>query len=103
MKINWKSLYKKIPISIQITKKIKHDITWTRPDDSLDHVGITHHDIKHIVLNLSLKPKEAVHTYLHEVLHAVSEEYSVGLTENQVLALEKAVYYMLKPGNVFKE
>lgn len=101
--VNWKALYKRIPIAIQLTKRVKYDVTWTRPDPSLDHIGITHLEAKHIVLNLELKAKEAVHTYLHEVLHAISQEYEVNLSEKQVLALEKALYFVLKPNNLFKE
>lgn len=103
MAINWKKLFKRIPVSIQLTKKVKYDITWARPDPSLDHVGITHLEAKHIVVSLDLKPRAAVHTYIHEVLHAISEEYDANLSEKQVLALEKALYFVLKPGNLFKE
>lgn len=101
--INWSKLYKRIPISVQVTRKVKYDITWTRNDPSLDHMGKTMLDTKHIVLNLDMKPRLATHTYIHELLHAISEEYDVGLSENQVLALEKALYFILKPKNVFKE
>lgn len=103
MAINWKKLFKRIPVSIQLTKKVKYTVLWTRPDPSLDHIGRTHTDSKHIVVDNTLKPKLAVHTYLHEVLHAISEEYEVNLTEKQVLALEKALYFVLKPSNLFKE
>ncbi len=101
--IDWKSLYKRIPVFIQLTKKIKYDVTWTRSDPSLDHIGRTHPDSKHIVVSLDLKPRLAVHTYIHEVLHAVSEEYKANLSEKQVLALEKALYFILKDGNIFKK
>ena len=102
MNVNWKSLFKRIPVSIQLTRTIKYVITWTRSDPSLDHIGRTHTDTKQIVVNMDLKPKMAVHTYIHEVIHAISEEYEVGLTEKQVLALEKALYFILKKGNLFK-
>lgn len=101
--IDWKSYFKRIPISIQLSRKVKYDVTWTRPDPSLDHIGRTHTDTKQIVVSLDLKPRMAVHTYIHEFLHAVSEEYEANLTEKQVLALEKALYFVLKPGNLFKE
>lgn len=101
--VNWKTYFKQIPVSVQLTKKVKYDVTWTRPDPSIDHMGRTHTDSKNIVVSLDLKPRMAVHTYLHEVLHAISEEYVVNLTEKQVLALEKALYFVLKPGNLFKE
>lgn len=104
MRLNWKSLYRRIPSSVQVNKKIKYVITWRRDDPSIDHDGIAYHnDDKFIVLKLELKPKEAVHTYIHELLHAISVQYDVGLTENQVLALEKALHFILKPKNVFKE
>lgn len=101
--INWKYYFKRIPVNVQVSKNVKYDILWTKPDPSLDHVGRTHLDSRHIVVSTELGPRMAVHTYIHEFLHAASEEYEVGLTEKQVLALEKALYFVLKPGNLFKE
>lgn len=101
--VDWGKLFKRIPVSLQLTRGVKYEITWTRPDPSLDHIGRTNPGTKQIVVSLDLKPKLAVHTYIHEVLHAVSVEYGANLTEKQVLALEKALYFVLKPGNLFKE
>lgn len=101
--IDWAKYFKRIPVSVQLTKKVKYDVLWTRPDPSLDHIGRTHTDSKQIIVDNTLKPKLAVHTYIHELIHAISEEYKVGLSEKQVLALEKALYFVLKPVNVFKE
>lgn len=104
MAIKWKSLLNKIPVSVSLTNKVKYEITWRKDDPALDHVGIAYHnDDKFIIINLALKPKEAVHTYLHELLHAISDVYDVGLTETQVSKLEKAVGFILKPNNVFKD
>lgn len=66
-------------------------------------LGETRFDVKQIAIKDDQPPKEKVHTYLHELLHAISDEYEVGLTETQVRALEKAIYYILKGDNVFRK
>jgi uncharacterized protein YpuA (DUF1002 family) len=66
-------------------------------------LGETRFDPKQIVIKDGQAPKDKVHTYIHELLHAISEEYEVNLTENQVRALERALYYVLKSDNVFRK
>lgn len=101
--INWKSLTNKIPHRVQLTRKSHYEVCYidTFVDDSI--LGETRFDRKQIVIKDKQSPKEKVHTYIHELLHAISEEYEVGLTETQVRALEKSLYYMLKTGNVFRK
>lgn len=101
--VDWRKLFKLIPLKVQVGPKSTYDVKWTRDDGTLDHVGITDHNIFNITLNLNLKPKAAIITYLHEVLHAISVAHEVNLTENQILKLERAIYYVLKKGNVFRE
>lgn len=101
--IRWKDFVQKIPSNVQISRKGKYEVVWSdtiKNDD--DVLGETRFDPKQIVIKTSQSPKEAVHTYVHEILHAISEEYHVGLTETQVRKLEKALHYVLKEGNIFK-
>jgi len=101
--INWKALTKRIPHRVQVSRKSYYEICYvdTFVDESV--LGETRFDVKQIVLKDNQPHKEKVHTYLHELLHAISEEYEIGLTETQVRLLEKAVYYTMKPDNVFKK
>lgn len=100
--VNWKSLVSRIPASVAVSRKDTYEVLFSK--DLKQNVGETrispHH--KQIVIQIGLNNKQTIITYIHELLHAVSETYDVGLTENQILKLEKAFYYILKSGNIFK-
>lgn len=100
--VDWKSLKNRIPIRVQLNKNTYYEIVYT--DDFVDGrtIGEMRPAHKQIAIKLGQSPKMTVVTYLHEVLHAVSEEAEANLTENQILALEQVFYYILKSGNVFK-
>ena len=59
--------------------------------------------LKQIVINLNQPIKEAVHTYWHEVIHAISAEYDINLTEKQVRKFEKSLKDVISRGNIFKQ
>lgn len=101
-RINWKKLFKRIPPSVKIGKRT-YEIVWVDEFMGVPKLGETRFDKPQIALLIKQTPKQAVSTYLHEVLHAVSFEENVNLTENQVLALEKSLLYVLKTDNLFKE
>lgn len=101
--INWKALTKRIPHRVQVSRKSFYEICYVDTFVDKNVLGETRFDRKQIVLKDDQPQKEKVHTYLHELLHAISEEYEVNLTESQVQALEKAIYYILKPDNVFRK
>lgn len=101
--MRWIDWLKKIPSAVQLSRKGKYEVVWTDTiKNDTDVLGETRFDPKQIVLKNDQSPKETVHTYIHEVLHAVSAEYDVNLTEAQVRKLEKALYYVIKKGNIFK-
>lgn len=101
--IKWERLLKQIPSSVQVASKDTFEIVWTSEFPDPKVVGEMRLHAKQIVILVELTPKEAVHTYIHELIHAVSDTYGAGLTEAQVGILEKALYFVLKPNNVFKE
>lgn len=101
--IIWKKLVKLIPHFVTIKRKVIYEVMWTEDFLRRDHVGETRFDTRQIVIKTNQTPKETVHTYIHEVLHAVSHEYDAALTETQVLALEKALTMALIKDNIFKE
>lgn len=99
--VDWKKLKRRIPRSVQVGKST-YEVLWT--DDFKDGttLGETRFDPKQIIIKKGLSPKLTVHVYFHEFLHSVSHETGANLTENQVLALEKAFYYFVKVDNLFR-
>lgn len=101
--VDWKKFNRIIPHRVQVARNAFYEILYVDSFVQDDVLGETRFDRKQIVIKDNQTPKEKVHTYIHELLHAVSEEYDVNLTEPQVQALEKALYYILKSDNVFRK
>ena len=95
MKLTWKRFRKNIPQSVKILKAA-YEILWQDELISGANEGETRFSPKQIVLHNNVDNKETTHTYFHEILHAISNEYEVGLTENQVQKLEKALPDFIK-------
>jgi hypothetical protein len=100
--INWNNLKKRIPSRVTIGNN-SYEILFIDEFNSPSTLGETRLEDKQIVLKNGQTPKELVKTYLHECLHAISEEYDVGLTEQQILKLEESLTFILKDGNIFKK
>jgi hypothetical protein len=103
-RVNWKKLKSQIPPRVRIGKR-DVEIVWISDFKNDAQVGEARfeHDVPfQIVLRLDETDKETVHTYLHEIAHAISGEEEMGLTEGQVEKFENSLKYLLKPGNVFK-
>lgn len=94
---------KKIPNKVQLSKRGEYEIVWVDSFKQTDVVGETRFDRKQIAIKNKMSPKSTVITYLHEVAHGLSAEHEIQLTENQILALEKGLYYLLKDSNLFKK
>jgi hypothetical protein len=103
--VNWKKLSKLIPSEVQIASKTFYQVLWVEnfPDDH-NCVGSMDINKKQIIMKIGQSDKEKVLTYLHEVIHAFSDENKMGLTEKQVSIMEKKMlYFWLKKGNLFLE
>lgn len=103
---NWKKKVAEIPSRVQVAPRIFYNIVWQKEivDTKGNHLyGLTDLTNKVITIKMDMPAKLTIETYIHEYIHAVSEEYELGLTENQVLAMEHALPYVLKKGNIFKE
>lgn len=100
--INWTKLKRRIPSKVLIGNTI-YEVLFIDEFKSPSTLGETRLEDKQIILKNGQTPKELVKTYLHECLHAVSEEFEVGLTEQQILKMEEALSCILKDGNVFKK
>lgn len=100
--INWNKLKRRIPSRVTFGNN-SYEILYIEQFSNPLTLGETRLEDKQIVLKTDQTPKELVKTYLHECLHAVSEEYEVGLTEQQILKLEDALQYILRENNIFKK
>jgi hypothetical protein len=99
--IKWKQLLTRIPNTVKFGKTT-YEVLWVDAFTNEKTLGETRFDTKQIIIKTGESAKETVHTYLHEIIHALENEYGANLTENQVLALEKGVKDILKKGNIFK-
>lgn len=102
MKIDWKSLYSKIPTKFKMGSKT-FKVNWVDKFDDGPHVGLSDHNNKAIYIKNGQTKKEAVHTYIHEILHITSDEFDIKLSEKQVQGLEKTLIYWITNGNIFKD
>lgn len=98
--INWEKLRKEIPTRVHLKRGVYYEVVWI--ESFKDCVGETRPDTRQIVMEMGHSDKETVHTYFHELAHAISCEYDMKLTETQVLKFEQSVYYLLKENNVLK-
>lgn len=95
MKINWTKYKKNIPSRVKIASKLFYEILYTKQFPDNDTYGETRFDKRQIVLKTKMGPKTLGETYLHEVLHALSAEHDIGLTETQVVKFEQAFPYLI--------
>lgn len=105
-RVNWKQKMSEIPSRVQLGPKVFYDIVWqSEIKDTKGNKlhGLTDLTNKLIIIEMNQPARITVETYLHELTHAYSEEYNLGLTEPQVLDIEKGLPYLLKKGNVFKD
>ncbi len=100
--VNWKKLANQIPHKVQLSKRLSYEVSYARFDRP-ELLGESRPATKQIIIREGMGAKETVITYIHELLHSISDVGEVKLTENQIQALEKFFYYALKPGNVFME
>ena len=105
-RVNWKKRISEIPSRVQISKKTYYDVVWQKEitDTKGNHLcGMTNLNDKVITIKMDMTAKLTIETYIHEVIHSISDEYDLGLTENQVLKMEESLPYILKLDNIFKE
>jgi len=95
--ISWKKKVKQIPSLVKIAPKVVYQVFWQK--EILDTkgnqlCGFTDLDNRIITIKMDMSPKLTVETYVHECFHAFSEHFKIGLTEDQVLRMEKVFPYL---------
>jgi Zn-dependent peptidase ImmA (M78 family) len=94
---NWKKMRENIPNKIKTKYKIVFDVLWQ--DNLVDGSGkplhgITRFNPNQIILDNMQSDREAVLTFYHEYIHAISDSYEIEMTETQVAKIEKSFLYM---------
>ncbi len=86
----------KAPRFVRISHKASYEVVKFKSDSLDGEIIKDPSGFRQIRLNENLTAKQEEVTLLHEALHGISFEYDVGLTEKQVLKLEKALLFFLK-------
>lgn len=90
------SLRTNIPNKIKTGIKKFFDVLWS---DGLSDTkgkflyGKTEFEPNKIIINADQADKDAVLTFFHECIHAIDHDHEIGLTEDQVIKLEKCFPY----------
>lgn len=90
-----KKVYPPIPSHIRVTSKRDYAVMHIDEFKDPHQVGSCTNDPPQIIIKKGLSDKEHFSTVLHEVLHSLSFEHDINLTETQVLKLEKALFRLL--------
>jgi hypothetical protein len=91
-----KAKYPPIPSHIRITSKRSYEVVHIDDFKNPEQLGEARQGPAQIVIKRGQSPKEEFSTALHEVIHAVDFENNIGLTETQVLKLERGLLRVLK-------
>jgi Zn-dependent peptidase ImmA (M78 family) len=83
-----------IPNSVRITPKVTYGVLWFAFENG--NRGETIFDPKEMRINLNITDSKKESTFMHEVIHAISHEHEIGLTESQVLKLEKGLMRLIR-------
>lgn len=91
----------KLPSHIRITPKVAYELLEVEEFKDKATEGETRGDTKQIVVRKGQNPSDKISTYIHEWIHALDFENNVGLTEPQVLKLEKSIMKSLELNKLF--
>jgi hypothetical protein len=88
----------KIPKSIKIggrtySIEISNDLNDKAPEPSM---AVVNHMKQQIFIDKDLIPEQRETALLHEILHAISTNYSLDFEEETIRRLESALYQVLK-------
>lgn len=91
---------KGIPNEVRITSKVTYDIVWQKNvivgSDKSSAFGYTCSQSKIIFLKMGMSPRLARKTLIHEILHALEDEYKFRLPHSAVYLLEGPLEAVLR-------
>lgn len=86
-----------IPNSVRITADVAYEVLFSDEISSgPDIMGEMRPVEKQIIIKNGQSQTELVKTFIHEVIHALSDENDIRMTESQVRKMETAVYRFLR-------
>lgn len=88
--------YPPIPSHIRITSKRDYQVMYVDSFKDVEQLGECRWQPPQIVAKAGQSDKEIFSTILHEAVHALDFEDEIGLTEAQVIKLERGLLRMLK-------
>ena len=92
----------KLPHKIKLSSKDAYSVVIVPRFDNKKDIGECDPNAKQIRLVLGeTSDREVVSTLSHEALHQINFFYDLGLTENQILGLEKALIKLFKLNPTF--
>ena len=94
-----KKLLTYIRPKIRLHRDLSYEVVYVDEFSDPKVVGESRPSTFQIVLKNGQSNTELFKTYLHECLHAISDEHDIGLTEKQVGKLEEAIYRFLRLNN----
>ena len=71
--------------------KLNLEEDWEAPDDETAYYGAVSHKNQVIFINKYNTEEREKLSLLHEIIHAVSEQYDAGLLEGQVISLTNGI------------
>lgn len=90
-----KRKYPTIPSHIKVSSKKSYEVLHIDDFADGETLGECRFEPNQIVLKKGQTDKSEFSTLLHEIIHMISNETEVPLTENQVLKLEKFILRLL--------
>lgn len=90
----------KFPSHVRITSKVTYEVLFNDQFKDDTQVGEARLDDKQIIIKKDQSNTELLKTFIHEVVHTMSHEYEIGLTESQVQKLELSIYKYLRLNNL---
>ena len=85
-----------IPAYVKYKPRTRYRVLWIDQFNDAKQLGECCYDSKQIVLKKSMKPRQAFWVLFHELLHAISFEKDLNLTEKQVETIEMEFERLVK-------
>lgn len=89
------AIFKKLPKKIKVGRH-SYSVKYMEEIEEGKLLGVCYLDDKRIEVAMEKGQREAESTILHEMLHAISEEYDLNLSEKRVIQLEKGLFETLE-------
>lgn len=95
-------MVRRIPHKIKLSSKDSYDVVIVPRFDNSDDLGRCDPNIKQIKLCIEKQSEsQIVSTLTHEILHLINFSNDLGITENQILGLEKGIISAFKLNHTF--